>query len=416
MACIRVYSAITRKQFLNIIRINYNKAKSLKLSPRSPIIFINGMAFIFNGENDSKEELDDCLKNIIWCSYRKDWYPPIENTQLTSDSGWGCMLRAGQMMFCEIIRRIVVPREEDSNEIYYKRIINAFNDNLKGEEAPFSIQNIVKLAEKEFGIQPGQWFRSTSIMMALDMLNKKYCPKSLIELEMITFVDSTIYINRLYDRVFDIKPRQPSEIKSSSKVHIEEHNGDLSEFIVPSYTIPDDYLPSPTTKSKEEMLEKLYSSDWSRPIVISIASRIGISSPNPIYAPFLTYLLTSRFNVGVLGGEGDRAYYIIGVNIKKEKFYYLDPHYIQDSSLDPVLNSYLQKPVNEYDFSDMNPCLQISFLVNNGEEMKELIEGLDREINRAGDEATFFSIIEHDRIDDSEYNIELGSDLDIIEF
>jgi hypothetical protein len=48
-------------------------------------------------------ELDwrEDFESLFWCSYRKD-FPPFDPYPITSDAGWGCMLRAAQMLMCQV--------------------------------------------------------------------------------------------------------------------------------------------------------------------------------------------------------------------------------------------------------------------------------------------------------------------------
>jgi cysteine protease ATG4 len=43
------------------------------------------------------EEAGQVVQRYYWVTYRHDVYP-ISGTAFTGDSGWGCMIRCGQML------------------------------------------------------------------------------------------------------------------------------------------------------------------------------------------------------------------------------------------------------------------------------------------------------------------------------
>ena len=59
--------------------------------------------YLFHFHSD-REELYSEGESRLWCTYRRD-FAKIASSGFTSDRGWGCMLRCGQMVVAEALIR-----------------------------------------------------------------------------------------------------------------------------------------------------------------------------------------------------------------------------------------------------------------------------------------------------------------------
>ena len=75
----------------------------LSITAGAPI-YLLGETYRGKGEDPDAEVLAQLicdLRSRIWLTYRQG-FAPIEGSSLTSDAGWGCMLRTGQMMLAQV--------------------------------------------------------------------------------------------------------------------------------------------------------------------------------------------------------------------------------------------------------------------------------------------------------------------------
>jgi cysteine protease ATG4 len=268
-----------------------SKVKNIALEDENSVIYILGRRFSLGpAPEEAAAELEDALLLLACFTYRSYWTAPIPGTALFSDAGWGCMIRVGQMVLFNTLSRDQLQENSDFIEDRLKFLLLMFNDNLVDEIAPYSIQNIVPLAHKEFNIEMGSWFRSTSIMMCFDILNRKYSPKRSSHIEMLVLRDSVFFIDKIYERIFKKKPTEMNE---------------------------------------QQMLADLYDKDWDCSLLLTLSTMIGLECPQKEFKVTFDFLLTLSHSVGILGGEGNKAYYIFGLDQGKDTYYYLDPHLVQ---------------------------------------------------------------------------------------
>eukprot|EP01062_Namystynia_karyoxenos_P023075 TRINITY_DN18879_c0_g4_i1.p1 TRINITY_DN18879_c0_g4~~TRINITY_DN18879_c0_g4_i1.p1 ORF type:complete len:375 (+),score=105.05 TRINITY_DN18879_c0_g4_i1:64-1188(+) len=101
------------------------------------------------------------LASITWFSYRRE-FPPLvgsdKERSFTSDKGWGCVHRCGQMLLCAALARHLGVRAV--------QLLRHFRDE---PDAPFSIHRIAQAGEAH-GCAVGQWFAPSTIARVLHTL------------------------------------------------------------------------------------------------------------------------------------------------------------------------------------------------------------------------------------------------------
>jgi cysteine protease ATG4 len=113
----------------------------------------------------------------IWMTYRNG-FPPVKSHAFQTDSGWGCMLRSGQMLLANCMMYHELGRSsldsldwriasiEQGDWIPYASVVLRF---LDSPTAPYSIHNIA-LQGQQFGKEVGQWFGPVTISQVIKVL------------------------------------------------------------------------------------------------------------------------------------------------------------------------------------------------------------------------------------------------------
>ncbi|ELU16134.1 hypothetical protein CAPTEDRAFT_228011 [Capitella teleta] len=214
----------------------------------------------------------------IWFTYRKD-FPKLYGSPLTSDVGWGCMLRTAQMIIAQALVMHYLGRDwtihhtqqNRKETMLHRQIIRLFGD-FPGNDSPFSIQALVRIGV-DHGKRPGDWYGPASVAYVVrDAINQ----------------------------VPDFHPL-------------------LSQVCV--YVAPD------CTVYIQDVID-LCTQHW-KAVVILVPVRLGGEALNPIYSQCVQSLLAHELCLGIIGGRPKHSLYFVGW--QEEKLLYLDPHFCQDT-------------------------------------------------------------------------------------
>uniref|UniRef100_A0AAY4E278 Cysteine protease n=1 Tax=Denticeps clupeoides TaxID=299321 RepID=A0AAY4E278_9TELE len=278
-----------------------------------------------------KDEILSDITSRLWFTYRKSFLP-IGGTGPTSDTGWGCMLRCGQMILGQALvcrhlgrdwRWVRGQRQREE----YVSILNAFIDK---KDCYYSIHQIAQMGVGE-GKSIGQWYGPNTVAQVLKKL-----------------------------AVFDSWSRMAVHVAMDNTVVIEEIRRLINAVNV-NAAAPREMngcLEGACAMAEEE------TALW-RPLVLLIPLRLGLTDINEAYIETLKQCFMMPQSLGVIGGKPNSAHYFIG--FVGEELIYLDPHTTQpavEPSEDgqvPDDSYHCQHPPCRMDICELDPSIAAGF-------------------------------------------------------
>lgn len=276
--------------------------------------------------------LDD-FRSRTWITYRSNFPSLLDKNgcevAIYSDAGWGCSVRATQMLVAQSLINLEFGREwrlsgaSPAELERYKSIIANFKDD---SSAPLSIHQIVSLGHSRFGKRPSEWFGPTTSARAAE--------------ELINRASSRIGMASI---VFDSGEMYTSEVVGLFNV---EKN--------------------------------------SKGILVMVSHRLGLDSFNLArYKGTIHSLFSNPFFQGLSSGESMvSAYYFFAAC--EEYLFYLDPHTVQEAfvdseSIEAVRAAFPSQPKPlRMRWSRLNPSLTMGFVVKSPNEWDQLSQYLSK--------------------------------------
>lgn len=235
---------------------------------------------------------------------------------LTTDSGWGCMLRTGQSLLANALINVhlgrswlreTLPmrqvefleqlaslsldssaeaqglhdwREKRARHVTYVKILSWFLDD-PSPACPFGIHRMAREG-KRLGKEVGEWFGPSTAAGAIKQLVSE-------------FGDAGIAVELAHDGVFYL-----DEVRAAAGAA----------------------TPSKSAKSRQAA-----AISWRRPVLILVGIRLGLESVNPIYYESVKATFSFPHSVGIAGGRPSSSYYFMGH--QGNSLFYLDPHNVR---------------------------------------------------------------------------------------
>ncbi|XP_034396337.1 cysteine protease ATG4D-like [Cyclopterus lumpus] len=381
----------------NSVKYGWSLKQKSKFSKSSAVIMF-GQSYELR-DHDERERFRRSFASLLWLTYRRG-FPHLAGCSLTTDSGWGCVLRTGQMLLAQGLLLHLMPpgwtwsvspcavkddmdllvsrptagaergldAKEGSNmgvrtlslgslldrpmEATHRRVVSWFADH---PTTPFGIHQLVELG-KSSGKKAGDWYGPSIVAHIL----RKAVAASADLPNLVVYVaqDCTVYledVKRLCERP----------------------------------------LPQP----------------W-KSVIILVPVRLGGQDLNPSYIACVKKLLTLPCCIGIIGGKPKHSLFFVG--FQDDHVLYLDPHYCQPTvditKENFPLESFHCKYPRKMVFSRMDPSCTIGFYAKGQKDFESLCTAVHEALSISAETYPMFIFAEgkcqeEERTNTPPYNI-----------
>ena len=420
----------------NHILFNYN----IFSSPNNLINISQSLSTqiqIFDIKYSKQEDLLNRLKNIPWFSYREN-FEQIKDEQniYTSDAGWGCMLRASQMILaqglCRLnnindlfdfinkffaffydnkipIKYMCKPKKPENKEDKKKEKENKENENEK------NIFNSFEIIDKDSDLLNISFIHLTSEMVeGLENMSERNSDKEFIipPYSIRNFIRVQKHINKNgkqvgewfsnYDTIrliTTINKKMDSNKDCDFKVInfnegvirineiIKECFEEYKDEIIKEQENDFDILSLSNIEFSDIVNDNLESDKYifnekkyilKTKFIFFVSVRHGLYTLEEDYDTEVLKVFDIENNIGIIGGKNTRAFYFIGKC--GNNIIFLDPHYVQETlsikkiGTDVIHETYIPNDIFYMDVNELSPSFTIGFAVKDMKSFKQLIK------------------------------------------
>lgn len=332
--------------------------KKSKFSKSSPVIML-GKTYELTDPGD-RELFRRSFSSLLWLTYRRG-FPPLPGFSLTTDSGWGCMLRTGQMLLAQGLLLHLMPPDW------------SWVPNHHSVKDDMDLQDSHSLSGSDSQKRSSKLGRQMSLGSLLDR------PMDSTHRRMVAwFADlpsAPFGIHKLVELGKSSGKRAGDWYGPSIVAHI------LRKAVNKSPDLPrlSVYVAQDCTVYKEDVssLCEWPGSDsatfWTS-VIILVPVRLGGQELNPNYIPCVKKLLGLRSCIGIIGGKPKHSLFFVGY--QDNNLLYLDPHYCQPAvnvrKGNFPLESFHCKHPKKMPFSRMDPSCTVGFYAKSPNEFETL--------------------------------------------